>query len=129
MKDINQNRTNHYYRIYPYKRPLPINRPPPTSQPFTLHSSYFGVLHLFQQPPALRFWDSEKKMRFSISPIEYLLQEIKKITTKHGNFDHRRIKICKNEKFKVYRFIISSDLRFVFKILSSPVIIHAGKRD
>ena len=47
------------YRIYPYKRPLPINSPPPSSQP--LQSSYFGVLHPSQEPPALRFQDSEKR--------------------------------------------------------------------
>ena len=55
------------YRNYPYKRPLPIN-PPPSSQP--LQSSYFGVLHPPQHPPALRF---RKKRRFSTSPIEYRL--------------------------------------------------------
>ena len=47
------------YRNYPYKLPLPINRPPPSSQP--LQSSYFGVLHPSQQPPALHFRDSEKR--------------------------------------------------------------------
>ena len=59
------------YRIYPYKCPLPIDPTPTPSQP--LQSSSFWVLHPSQQPPALRFWDSEKKMRFSTSPIEYRL--------------------------------------------------------
>ena len=34
------------------------------------------------------------------------------------------IKSAKNE----IKFIIPSDLKFVFNILSSPAIIHAGKR-
>ena len=77
------------YHIYPYKRPLPINTHThtPSSPPF--HNSYFGVLHPTQQPAALRFWDSEKKMRFSTSPIEDRLREINKITAKHGCSDHR----------------------------------------
>ena len=58
------------------------------------------------------------------SPIEYRLREIKKIRTKHGSFDDRRIEISKNTR---KNFIISSDLRFVSPILSSPAIIHAGK--
>ena len=69
------------YRIYPYKCPLPINRPPTSSQP--LQSSYFGVLHPSQQPPAFRFRESEKRC--------VLVFPQSNITTKHGNFDHRHI--------------------------------------
>ena len=92
-----------------YKSSLPIN-PLPSSLP--LQSSYFRVLHLSQQPRHLRFWDFEKKMYFSSSPIEYRLREIEKIKIKYGSFDHRRIEICKNTR---QNFITCSDLRY-FKL-------------
>ena len=38
----------------------------------------------------------QKKMRFSTSPIEYRLCEIKKVTTKQSNYDHKCNEICKN---------------------------------
>ena len=73
---------------------LLIVPPPP---PFSIFGKFifWGFTSL---PSALRFRDTEKKMHLSTSPIEYRLREIKKITTKHGNFDHRGIKICRNTK-------------------------------
>ena len=49
------------YCIYPYNAPslLIAPPPPPSSQP--LQSLYCRVLHPSQQPPALRFQDSEKR--------------------------------------------------------------------
>ena len=41
--------------------PLIINPPPPPPYSEPLQSSYFGVLHPSQQPPALRFRVSEKR--------------------------------------------------------------------
>ena len=69
---------------------------PPPLQRLPLQSSYFRVLHPSQQPPPLRFQDSEKKMRFSTSPIEYHLREVKKVTTKQSNYDHKCNEIWKN---------------------------------
>ena len=80
------------YRIYPYKRPLPINRPPLFS---TFAKFIFRGFTSLSTATSLAIPGFQKKMCFSISPIEYRLREIKKITTKHGNFDHRWIKICK----------------------------------
>ena len=88
-----QNRKWGVYRIYPYKRPLPINRRPPSSETFA--KFIFRGFTSLSTATSHTIPGFRKKMGFSTSPIEYCLQEIKKITTKHGNFDHRCIKICK----------------------------------
>ena len=71
-----------------YKRPLPINRPPPPPPPPP--SS--------QQPAPFVIPRLRKKIHFSTSRIEYRLQEIKKIKTKHGHFHHTCNDICKSTR-------------------------------
>ena len=95
------------YRIYCNKRPLPINRPPlPSSLP--LQSSYFGVLHLSQQPTPLRFRDSEKwcilvlAKRISLTRNNENKNETWQFWSQtHGNLQKYEIKLHNFFRFKV----------------------------
>ena len=70
---------------------LLIAPPPPFS---TFAKFIFRGFTSVSTATSLAILGFQKKMCLSTSPIEYRLREIKKITTKHGNFGRRRIKIC-----------------------------------
>ena len=80
------------YHIYPYKRLLTINVPLLS----TFAKFIFWGFTSISTASTFVIPGFQKKMHFSTSWIEYRLQEIKKIKTKHGNFHHRRNEICKN---------------------------------
>ena len=93
--DLMSTTSQYGYRIYPYKRPLPINSPPllTTFANFIFRGYRFTSISTANTSAIPGF---RKNMCFSTSPIEYCLREIKKIRTKYGSFDNRLIKICKN---------------------------------
>ena len=62
------------YHIYPYKHPLPINRPSPPL--FSTFAKFiFQGFTSLSTATSLAIPGFRKKMRFSISPIEYRLQK------------------------------------------------------
>ena len=82
--------------------PLPISRPPPPPPPppllFTFAKFIFRGFTSLSTASTFVIPGFRKKMRFSTSPIEYRLQEIKKVTTKQNNYDHKCNEIYKNTR-------------------------------
>ena len=101
------------YRIYLYKHPLPINCYPTPLNLCKVHILEFSIPLNSQQ-----LSDSQKKMCFSTSQIKYRFWEIKRKSQQ--NMAVLITNELKSVKLWDKKFIMSSNLRSVFNMLSSP---------